>query len=67
VTNVSTSPNLNIEFSTNSTRTDHWAKDGIRLCRLSFLLGLVMPKKRERLHSELLSKDEITNLLGFLT
>jgi hypothetical protein len=36
-----------------------------RLCRFSILLGFIMSKKQERLHSELLSEDKITNLLGF--
>ena len=31
------------------------------------LLGFIMSKKQERLRSELLSEDKITNLLGFLT
>ena len=29
------------------------------------LLGFIMSKKQERLRSELLSEDKITNLLGF--
>ena len=36
-------------------------------CRFSILLGFFMSKKQERLRSELLSEDKITNLLGFLT
>ena len=40
---------------------------GSSLCRCSILLGLFMSKKQERLRSELLSEDKITNLLGFLT
>ena len=31
------------------------------------LLGFIMSKKQERLRSELLSEDKITNLLVFLT
>ena len=34
---------------------------------LCFLLGFLCQKKQERLRSELLSEDKITNLLGFLT
>ena len=37
---------------------------GSSLCRCSSLLGFIMSKKQERLHSELLSEDRITNLLG---
>ena len=33
----------------------------------SSLLGFFISKKHERLRSELLSEDKITNLLGFLT
>ena len=40
---------------------------GSSLCKCSILLGFLMSKKQERLHSELLSEDDITNLLGFLT
>ena len=40
---------------------------GSLLCRCSILLGFIMSKKQERLRSELLSEDKITNLLGFLT
>ena len=40
---------------------------GSSLCKCSILLGLFMSKKLERLRSELLSEDKITNLLGFLT
>ena len=40
---------------------------GSSLCRCSILLGFIMSKKQERLRSELLSEDKITNLLGFLT
>ena len=40
---------------------------GSSLCRCSILLGFIMSKKQERLRSELLSVDKITNLLGFLT
>ena len=40
---------------------------GSSLCKCSILLGFFMLKKQERLRSELLSEDEITNLLGFLT
>ena len=40
---------------------------GSLLCKCSILLGFFMSKKQERLRSELLSEDEITNLLGFLT
>ena len=40
---------------------------GSSLCKCSILLGFFMSKKQERLRSELLSKDKITNLLGFLT
>ena len=40
---------------------------GSSLCRCSMLLGFIMSKKQERLRSELLSEDKITNLLGFLT
>ena len=40
---------------------------GSSLCRCSSLLGFIMSKKQERLRSELLSEDKITNLLGFLT
>ena len=35
--------------------------------KCSILLGFIMSKKQERLRSELLSEDKITNLLGFLT
>ena len=38
---------------------------GSSLCRCSILLGFIMSKKQERLRSELLSEDKITNLLGF--
>ena len=37
------------------------------LYRCSILLGFIMSKKQERLRSELLLEDKITNLLGFLT
>ena len=40
---------------------------GSSLCRCSILMGFIMSKKQERLRSELLSEDKITNLLGFLT
>ena len=40
---------------------------GSSLCKCSILLGFIMSKKQERLRSELLSEDKITNLLGFLT
>ena len=40
---------------------------GSSLCKCSILLGFFMSKKLERLRSELLSEDKITNLLGFLT
>ena len=40
---------------------------GSSLCKCSILLGSFMSKKLERLRSELLSEDKITNLLGFLT
>ena len=40
---------------------------GSSLSKCSILLGLFMSKKLERLRSELLSEDKITNLLGFLT
>ena len=40
---------------------------GSLLCKYSILLGYFMSKKLERLGSELLSEDKITNLLGFLT
>ena len=40
---------------------------GSSLCKCSILLGFFMSKKQERLRSELLSEDKITNLLGFLT
>ena len=40
---------------------------GSSLCRYSILLGFIMLKKQERLRSELLSEDKITNLLGLLT
>ena len=40
---------------------------GSPLCKCSILLGFFMSKKLERLRSELLSEDKITNLLGFLT
>ena len=36
---------------------------GSLLCKCSILLGFFMSKKLERLHSELLSEDKITNLL----
>ena len=36
-------------------------------CKCSILLGFIMSKKQERLRSELLSEDKITNLLVFLT
>ena len=35
---------------------------GSSLCRYSILLGFIMSKKQERLRSELLSEDKITNL-----
>ena len=40
---------------------------GSWFCKYSILLGFIMSKKQERLRSELLSEDKITNLLGFLT
>ena len=40
---------------------------GSSLYKCSILLGFFMSKKLERLRSELLSEDKITNLLGFLT
>ena len=40
---------------------------GSSLCKCSILLGFIMSKKLQRLGSELLSEDKITNLLGFLT
>ena len=40
---------------------------GSSLCKCSIFLGFFMSKKLERLRSELLSEDKITNLLGFLT
>ena len=40
---------------------------GSSLYKYSILLGFFMSKKLERLRSELLSEDKITNLLGFLT
>ena len=40
---------------------------GSSFCKCSILLGFIMSKKQERLRSELLSEDKITNLLGFLT
>ena len=40
---------------------------GSSLYRCSILLGFIMSKKQERLRSELLSEDKITNLLGFST
>ena len=40
---------------------------GSSLCKCSILLGFFMSKKLERLRSEILSEDKITNLLGFLT
>ena len=40
---------------------------GSSLCKCSILLGFFMSKKLERLCSELLSEDKITNLLVFLT
>ena len=40
---------------------------GPSLCKCSILQGFFMSKKLERLRSELLSEDKITNLLGFLT
>ena len=40
---------------------------GSSLYKCSTLLGFFMSKKLERLRSELLSEDKITNLLGFLT
>ena len=40
---------------------------GSSLCKCSILLGFFMSKKLERLRSELLSEDKITNLLSFLT
>ena len=42
-------------------------KKGSSLYKCSTLLGFFMSKKLERLLSELLSEDKITNLLGFLT
>ena len=35
--------------------------------RCSSFLGFIMSKKQEKLRSELLSEEKITNLLGFLT
>ena len=40
---------------------------GSLLCKCSILLGFFMSKKLERLRSELLSEDKITNLFGFFT
>ena len=40
---------------------------GSSFCKCSILLGFIMSKKQERLRSELLSEDKITNLLAFLT
>ena len=40
---------------------------GSSLCKCSILMGFFMSKKLERIRSELLSEDKITNLLGFLT
>ena len=40
---------------------------GSSLCRCSILLGFIMSKKQERLRSDLLSENKITNLLGVLT
>ena len=40
---------------------------GSWLYKCSILLCFIMSKKHERLRSELLSEDKITNLLGFLT
>ena len=40
---------------------------GSSFCKCSTLMGFIMSKKPERLRSELLSEDKITNLLGFLT
>ena len=40
---------------------------GSSICKCSILLSFFMSKKLERLRSELLSEDKITNLLGFLT
>ena len=40
---------------------------GSSLYKCSSLLGFILSKKLERLRSELLSEDKITNLLGFLT
>ena len=40
---------------------------GSWLYKCSILLGFILSKKQERLRSELLSEDKITNLLGFLT
>ena len=40
---------------------------GSSFYRCSSFLGFVLSKKLERLRSELLSEDKITNLLGFLT
>ena len=42
-------------------------EQGSSLYKCSPLLGFFMSKKLERLRSELLSEDKITNLLGFLT
>ena len=50
-----------ISLKTRSEKILYW------FCRFSILLGLIMSKKQERLRSELLSEDKITNLLVFLT
>ena len=40
---------------------------GSSLYKCSSFLGFILSKKLERLRSELLAEDKITNLLGFLT
>ena len=44
-----------------------YEEKGSSLCKCSILLGFFMSKKQERLSSEFLSEDKITNLLSFLT
>ena len=66
---------LGIRSKSLSTSTKEWGvglkygseeKDS-SLCKCYILLGFFMSKKQERLRSELLQEDKITNLLGFLT
>ena len=53
--------------SKNSLLKYGYEEKGSSFCKCSNLLGFIMSKQQERLRSELLSEDKITNLLGFLT